>query len=349
MTDLDKCPTCQSSDRNVAGDDCRDAWHRGDETGRPEDDVACPACGNGPGESCDGPASHPSRVVAASRRRARVMEVPQPLATDWVIEDIKVSHRCGFCGEEFGVRAKHVCERAAIDPARGVMLTTVETPAPAAAAASPACPTCKSRRPNLRFRISAATAAPDQETRASLTAWCEDAWHDRDGARPARGVHAPQIARTLMEGPGNRVLVRGCACGAAVMSDEAYAAHVGWPVAAVRSLLDLYGIADDLIDLPDDPKMRREAVAPQLSRCLEVRRVPPPADYATSGPYEIKGTEVVGPNLRVILEHVIELLHMRHDDDPKGLPTTSTMDAIGELVTLLNGAYDQGRRAEIPR
>lgn len=315
---------------------CNDPWHTA--TGRPEDEVACPACGNGPGDSCDGPASHPSRVASAARRPARVMAVPQPLPGDWIINDVKISNRCGLCGDEFGVRAKHVCAQAAIDPVKGVMLTTVEPQVPA-------CPTCKSRRPNLRFKISAATAAPDQATRASLTTWCDDAWHDQIPQRPE--VHAPQIARTLMEGPGNRVLVRGCACGAAVMSTEAYAEHVGWPVAAVRAMLDLWGIADDLIDHPNDPKMQRANVAPQLSRCLEVRRLPPPADspdYATSGPYKIQGGEVVGPNLRVLLDHVIELLHMRHEDDPKGMPTTSTMDAIGELVTLLNGAYDQGRR-----
>ena len=308
--DQDSCPTCSSRDKNVAQEDCRDPWH-----------------------------AATSSAASASRRRARVMEVPQPLPSDWVINDVKISNRCGFCGDEFGVRAKHVCAQAAIDPVKGVMLMTVDP--------SPVCPTCKSRRPNLRFRISAATAAPDQQTRASLTAWCENAWHDV--ARSVPEAHAPQIARTLMEGPGNRVLVRGCACGAAVMSDEAYAAHVGWPISAVRALLDLYGIATDLIDHPEHPKMQREAVGQQLSRCLEVRRLPPPADYATSGPYEIKGGEVSGPNLRVLLAHVIELLHMRHEDDPRGLPTTSTMDAIGELVTLLNGAYDQGRRAEPSR
>lgn len=33
-------------------------------TGRPEDAVACPACDHGPGVSCEGPSSHPSRLLA---------------------------------------------------------------------------------------------------------------------------------------------------------------------------------------------------------------------------------------------------------------------------------------------
>jgi len=37
-------------------------------TSRPEDAVPCPACGEGPGDSCAGPASHPSRVVAYTQR-----------------------------------------------------------------------------------------------------------------------------------------------------------------------------------------------------------------------------------------------------------------------------------------
>ena len=45
-------------------------WLRGHQrhcpkgTGRPEDTVACPAYGNGPGTSCDGSKSHPARVDA---------------------------------------------------------------------------------------------------------------------------------------------------------------------------------------------------------------------------------------------------------------------------------------------
>jgi hypothetical protein len=39
-------------------------------TGRPEDAVRCPACGYAPGDSCDAPRSHPSRVVAHARAEA---------------------------------------------------------------------------------------------------------------------------------------------------------------------------------------------------------------------------------------------------------------------------------------
>jgi hypothetical protein len=38
-------------------------------TGRAEDSVACPACGKVPGDSCDGPASHPSRLALYRTRR----------------------------------------------------------------------------------------------------------------------------------------------------------------------------------------------------------------------------------------------------------------------------------------
>lgn len=89
------------------------------DTGRPEDAVACPACGKGPGDSCDGPMSHPTRIRAF-----------EATATSWVISDIKVTNRCGFCGDEFGVRVKHVCARAAIDPVAGRMLTTVDPSGP---------------------------------------------------------------------------------------------------------------------------------------------------------------------------------------------------------------------------
>ena len=38
-------------------------------TGRAEDIVGCPACGKRPGEACDGPASHPSRLALYRTRR----------------------------------------------------------------------------------------------------------------------------------------------------------------------------------------------------------------------------------------------------------------------------------------
>lgn len=40
-------------------------------TGRPEDDVPCPACGNGSGNSCEGPRSHDVRVTAYDAQRAQ--------------------------------------------------------------------------------------------------------------------------------------------------------------------------------------------------------------------------------------------------------------------------------------
>jgi len=120
------------------------------------------------------------------------------------------------------------------------------------------------------------------------------------------------------------------------MNAEAYAVHIGWPVDAVRAVLDLYGIVDDLQDYP--ASMSRTEVAQELSRCLEVHR---PSKQDT---YKIKGREVIGPDFSIRLEHLISLLHMRHEDDPRGLPTASMMAGLEELVALLNGAYAQGCR-----
>lgn len=41
---------------------------------RPEDSVMCPACGHAPGNSCDGPTSHPSRRIAHVASRATIPE-----------------------------------------------------------------------------------------------------------------------------------------------------------------------------------------------------------------------------------------------------------------------------------
>ena len=207
-------------------------------------------------------------------------------AAHWSIGDIKVTNRCGFCGDEFGVRAKHVCSKAAIDPVQGTMLTTVDPSKPP----------------------------------------------------PDPNVHRPVIARTLMEGPGNRTMVRGCSCGARTMSDESFARHVGVSEDAVRGMLGLYGIIDDLYRYPDDPRMRRERVQKEMIHSWLEFQMP------ISGPYKIQGSEVIGPNLRIHVTHVIDLLHMRHENDPRNLPTVSMMGAIGELVELLNGAYAQGQR-----
>jgi hypothetical protein len=210
-------------------------------------------------------------------------------STNWTIGDIRVTNRCGFCGDEFGVRAKHVCSKAAIDPVRGTMLTTVEPSKPP----------------------------------------------------PDPSVHRPVIARTMLDGPGNRTMVRGCSCGARPMSNEAFSRHVGVSEDVVSGMLGLYGIVDDLYRYPDHPKMLRERVMKEMTHCMLEFQTP------VSGPYKIQGNEVVGPNLRIHVIHVIELLHMRHEDDPSNLPTVSMMGAIGELVALLNGAYDQGRLCQV--
>lgn len=114
------------------------------------------------------------------------------------------------------------------------------------------CPTCRSPVAELRHRLEGDT-------------WCQDAWHDR-----ASKMHAPHsIVRTLHDGPGNETTVHGCSCGADVEGAEAFAKHVGWPAAAVRALLDLTGIAYDLLDYPAE--MSREDVTRAVARCLEVR------------------------------------------------------------------------------
>lgn len=58
--EAETCVTCGKSTYWLHGH----ALHCTKGTGRPEDTVACPACGNGPGKSCEGPMSHPSRVHA---------------------------------------------------------------------------------------------------------------------------------------------------------------------------------------------------------------------------------------------------------------------------------------------
>lgn len=145
--------------------------------------------------------------------------LPASAPADWAIGDIKVTNRCGFCGDEFGVRAKHVCAKAAIDPVAGRMLTTVDLP----------------------------SQPPDPH------------------------VHAPRIARTMREGVGNATRICGCTCGAEMMSTEAYADHVGWPVGAVRAVLGLVGIADDLM-VHREEMLARKDLWPKIMQYLEVRR-----------------------------------------------------------------------------
>jgi endogenous inhibitor of DNA gyrase (YacG/DUF329 family) len=55
-------------------------------TGRAEDAVPCPACGKTAGDSCDGPASHPSRrTLYVERKRAAA-------SVDGVVEDARVGN-----------------------------------------------------------------------------------------------------------------------------------------------------------------------------------------------------------------------------------------------------------------
>jgi hypothetical protein len=90
--------------------------------------------------------------------------------------------------------------------------------------------------------------------------------------RPDPARHEPVCARTLLEGPGNKSRIHGCTCGAKVTSAEAYAAHVGWAMNAVCTLLRLYDGARDLVDYPDCASTLR-MVQP---RALEPGLITPP-------------------------------------------------------------------------
>lgn len=131
---------------------------------------------------------------------------------------------------------------------------------------APSCPTCDS---------------PDRDTRRMVngaTAWCRDAWHGdplptswpekREQSEPV--VHAPKIARTLYDGPGNATFVHGCSCGAQVATTKAFAEHVGMPVRAVDAMLGLLGVIYDLCDYPN--AITREETARRVARCLEFSR-----------------------------------------------------------------------------
>jgi hypothetical protein len=79
------------------------------DTGRAEDAVRCPACDKRPGDSCDGPASHPSRRTLYDQHRglsrpARVNVTPGPL-DDQIVEYVidGVENRCGICGQTFQI------------------------------------------------------------------------------------------------------------------------------------------------------------------------------------------------------------------------------------------------------
>ena len=65
-------------------------------TGRAEDAVPCPACGKTSGDSCDGPASHPSRLMLHVER-AKAAADPSILAANWIEECRGPSSRCPAC------------------------------------------------------------------------------------------------------------------------------------------------------------------------------------------------------------------------------------------------------------
>jgi len=69
-------------------------------TGRAEDAVACPACGNAPGTSCDGPASHPSRhrLYVERIKRLEPTRTQTPVSADWIVEDVKIGSAGGPAG-----------------------------------------------------------------------------------------------------------------------------------------------------------------------------------------------------------------------------------------------------------
>jgi len=127
---------------------------------------------------------------------------------------------------------------------------------------SPSCPTCDS---------------PDRDTRrqtgedAASSSLCGDTWHDT-ATKPAKAsiVHAPKIARTLHDGPGNATLVQGCSCGAEVATARAFADHVGVSERAFAGMLNLVGVIYDLCDYPT--AVTREEAAQRVARCLEFTR-----------------------------------------------------------------------------
>lgn len=85
----------------------------------------------------------------------------------------------------------------------------------------------------------------------------------------AKVAHRPLLTRTLVAESGNVIDVRGCSCRADIVSVEAFAAHVEWPVEAVQAQLALVGIAYDLLDRHE---LRREDVLSAIAHYTEVRR-----------------------------------------------------------------------------
>jgi hypothetical protein len=229
------------------------------DTGRSEDVVPCPACGRGPGDSCDGPRSHPSRITAHSTSSS--VHVPQgrfeqelqrardasavPLPANWIVGGVKID----------GVV---VNPDPAINPNGAI---NFEVPA-----LLKICPSCSSPDPAKRFGHRPAILIDGVPP---PTTWCKDAWHSIP--TPTQIVHRPRLARTMNEGPGNATRIRGCSCGATPMSPETFAEHVGVSVDGIRTMLNLVSLVYDLLDHHDHPKMSRENVMQQIERYLEFR------------------------------------------------------------------------------
>jgi hypothetical protein len=126
---------------------------------------------------------------------------------------------------------------------------------------APSCPTCGTPDHDVRRQL-----AGDGDDEGSF---CSDAWHGV-GARKV-AVHAPKLARTLYDGPGNATLVNGCSCGAEAPNARAFADHVGVPENAVVAMLALVSIIYDFYDRPTT--MTREDVARRVARCLEFQQM----------------------------------------------------------------------------
>ena len=99
--------------------------------------------------------------------------------------------------------------------------------------------------------------------------------------------HAPQLVRTLMDGPGNRSSITGCSCGGSFdgvyeyightrrMCDW-YARHAGIAGggAAVAVILRQYDEAHDVVDYPDHPRARGEILVNPEEILDRLRREP---------------------------------------------------------------------------
>lgn len=134
------------------------------------------------------------------------------------------------------------------------------------------CPTCESGTRELHYLLDGTrTRASFRGPRTSLDDgenWCRDAWHDVPSPDKRR-LHFPKIARTLYDGPGNAGSIHGCSCGAAIANTEAFADHAGLPTYVVQSMLDLAGLAEDLVAYPG--ALEIEDVTQVIRRCLEFR------------------------------------------------------------------------------